>query len=50
MPTVQAKLDVAIAQVKDAVEGLKAQGIDLRAGLGRRHRKLLFRKQFRCLQ
>jgi 3-hydroxy-D-aspartate aldolase len=41
----KAKLDAAIAQVKDAVDALKAWGWSA-TGLGRRHRQLLFRKQF----
>ena len=45
----KAKLDIAIAMVRDAVDGLKAEGLDCEHGLGRRHRVLLFRIQFRRL-
>ena len=44
------KLDVAIAMVQDAVDGLEGGRHRVRAGLRRRHRFLLFRVQLRGVQ
>ena len=46
----RAKLDAAIAMVKDAAGRAGGRGPEAAAGLGRRHGIVLLRKQFGCVQ